>query len=393
MGLLKGTSSTDSVNEGSAASLKCRFKRNSTLTTPVCGVNYRIDDLTEDREVRGWTTYTDPITGSDILIRLTSHDNVLYNTNNKSELRAVTLSGSFGDDDFATCVFKYNAIDMEGPLNTDNIRALDGTLAATIDDATGKVNFVGDVDVAGAFDVQSSARVFQNLEVQGPLASFLQSISVGGFAGITGSLAVGVDVDIGHDLDVQNDVLVNRWLTVLDRTSTVNLRMTGHGPATGKILTAVDGVGNVTWGSGGDAGIASVPTGESILFYSNAQVLGYTLETLIADDDVVYITKGTAAGGQAGGASKPGSTWTKPYHGHLTRDHTLTIPEMPAHVHGCSPDNTSGGGGDREAGAGNSALTTSTGGSLPHNHDATHSGRTPLSYRPRGHNFTLQTRN
>ena len=48
MGLLKGTSSTDSVNEGSAALLKCRFKRNSTLVTPVSGVNYRIDDLTED---------------------------------------------------------------------------------------------------------------------------------------------------------------------------------------------------------------------------------------------------------------------------------------------------------------------------------------------------------
>jgi len=112
MGLLKGTSSTDSVNEGSAARLKCRFKRNSTLITPVSGVNYRIDDLTEDLVVRDWTTYTDPITGSDITIRLTSHDNVLYNVENKSELRAVTVSGSFGVDDFATGVFKYSVINL-----------------------------------------------------------------------------------------------------------------------------------------------------------------------------------------------------------------------------------------------------------------------------------------
>lgn len=112
MGLLKGTSSTDSVNEGTAARLLCRFKRNGTLTTPVSGVNYRIDDLTEDLVVRGWTTFTDPITGSDIVIRLTSHDNVLYNTENKNELRAVTLSGSFGEDDFATGVFKYRVVNL-----------------------------------------------------------------------------------------------------------------------------------------------------------------------------------------------------------------------------------------------------------------------------------------
>lgn len=112
MGLLRGTSSTDTVNEGSAAKLKCRFRRNGTLTTPVSGVNWRIDNLTEDLVVRGWTMYTDPITGSDIIIRLTSHDNVLYNTKNKSELRAVTLSGSFGDDDYATGVYKYRVINL-----------------------------------------------------------------------------------------------------------------------------------------------------------------------------------------------------------------------------------------------------------------------------------------
>jgi hypothetical protein len=112
MGLLRGTSSTDTVNEGSAADLKCRFRRNGTLTTPVSGVNWRIDNLTEDVVVRPWTMFTDPITGSDIIIRLTSHDNVLYNTGNKSELRAVTVSASFGDDDFTTGTYKYRVINL-----------------------------------------------------------------------------------------------------------------------------------------------------------------------------------------------------------------------------------------------------------------------------------------
>ena len=116
MGVLVGSTSTDSVNEGSAAILKCRFKRNSTLTVPVCGINWRIDDLTEEVVVRPWTTYTDAITGSEVEINLTSHDNVLYNSNNKTELRSVTVSASFGDDNFATGTFKYyvrNLISVE----------------------------------------------------------------------------------------------------------------------------------------------------------------------------------------------------------------------------------------------------------------------------------------
>lgn len=112
MGLLKGTSSTDTVNEGSAADLRCRFRRNGTLTIPVSGINWRIDDLTEDVVIRPWTTFTDPITASDVTIRLTSSDNVLYNTENKSELRAVTISASFGEDDNVTDTYKYRVINL-----------------------------------------------------------------------------------------------------------------------------------------------------------------------------------------------------------------------------------------------------------------------------------------
>jgi len=116
MGVLVGSTSTDSVNEGSAAILKCRFKRNSTFTTPVCGVNWRIDDLTEDVVIKNWTMFTDPITGSEIRINLTSHDNMLYNNRNKAELRSVTVSASFGSDNFATGTFKFyirNLISVE----------------------------------------------------------------------------------------------------------------------------------------------------------------------------------------------------------------------------------------------------------------------------------------
>lgn len=308
---------------------------------------------------------------------------------------------------------EFHGIDMVGPLNTDNIRAQDGTLAATIDDTTGKVNFQDDVDIADALDVQGSARVFQNLEVQGPLASFLQNMSVGGSAAITGSLTVGVDADVGNDLDVVRDLDVGRNadvignLTVGDTVRTVNLRMTGGSPAAGLQVQAADALGNLEFG-----GLPSVPTGESILFYTNDQVAGYTLETLIADDDVVYITKGTGAGGQAGGQAKPGSNWS-----HLHGVGSITIP---AHNHkwfnfvskgsnySWASDGTtqlnirSAYGITGHTTAGLFAQATSCNANNPAGDfwtqdaaAASASGNTDANttWRPKGHNFTLQTKN
>ena len=214
---------------------------------------------------------------------------------------------------------EFHEIQMRGPLNTDNIRASDGTLAATIDDATGKVTFQDEVIVTDRLDALADARVFQNLEVQGPLASFLQSISVGVNATITNNLTVGVDADVGNDLGVGRDINVIRNVNVGDRMQTVNLRMTGSGPAAGKQVQAADALGNLEFG-----GLPSIPIGSIILFESNTQITGYTLLT-DQDDDVVYITKGSVAGGEAGGTDKVGGTWS-----HLHAVGTITIP---AHNH------------------------------------------------------------
>ncbi len=279
---------------------------------------------------------------------------------------------------------EFHEITMFGPLNTDNIRASDGTLAATISDSSGDVAFDADVEVGIDLDVNRDATIFRNLEVQGPLATIIQDMDIGGNLDVTGDITAD-NIIVTTDLDVSNDLGVINNAVIGGEVRTVDLRVTGNAPAAGKVLEAVDAAGNVTWGIG--ATISAVPAGESILFYKNGTVSGYTIETLIADDEVVYITKGSAAGGQAGGAAKPGSVWG---HAHTGGSHVLTINEMPSHTHGCSPDNTSGGGGDREAGPGNSALTTATGGGAAHNHGNTSSN---TGWRPKGHNFTLQTRN
>ena len=51
----------------------------------------------------------------------------------------------------------------------------------------------------------------------------------------------------------------------------------------------------------------AVPAGEVILFEKDTAVVGYTLKTDV-DDGLVYVTKGSVAGGEAGGAAEAGLT-------------------------------------------------------------------------------------
>ena len=78
--------------------------------------------------------------------------------------------------------------------------------------------------------------------------------------------------------------------------------------------------------------LLSVPSGEKVLFYKNTAVTGYSLlDTL--DDKVVYVTKGSAAGGQTGGGVHSAGTWTISglAHTHTGPSHTHT---GPSHTHG-----------------------------------------------------------
>ena len=154
---------------------------------------------------------------------------------------------------------------------------------------------------------------------------------------------------------------------------------------------------------------ASVPSGAILLFESDTAISGYTLLTT-QDDDIVYITKGSAAGGESGASAKVGSTWTQPAHvhsgashAHLTSDHTLTIPEMPAHTHppqaGVVGFMSSTGNGLGDSGNQYSEYpnTGSTGGDGAHNHGPTLAGGTSdtgssasVGWRPQGRNFTRQ---
>ena len=132
----------------------------------------------------------------------------------------------------------------------------------------------------------------------------------------------------------------------------------------------------------------------------------------------VYITKGSAAGGETGGTLKSGGTWTQPLHNHsidtelahthTTADHILTIAEMPSHTHTVTPhqlyddSGSSHDGPDLALDADIGTETNATGGDTAHNHGATgsegahnHGGvtdddATVNTWRPRGRNLTRQ---
>ena len=87
------------------------------------------------------------------------------------------------------------------------------------------------------------------------------------------------------------------------------------------------------------AALKSVPSGEKILFYKDTAVTGYTLQNTL-DDKVVYVTKGSAAGGETGGGAHSSGTWTQPNHTHTGPSHTHP---GPSHSHNIAKSDAAGG--------------------------------------------------
>jgi len=152
--------------------------------------------------------------------------------------------------------------------------------------------------------------------------------------------------------------------------------------------------GPTDWISAGQYG--DVPLGTKLLMESDVATIGYSLLT-DKDDMVMYITKGSAAGGEAGGTDKTGGTWTQPNHTHTVA--SGTVPGTRAHTHpGASGLNFSMRPGAVIVGSGDSQTVSSvtgsnSGTSTSHDHGgATGNGATANTWRPSGRNFTRQER-
>ena len=217
-------------------------------------------------------------------------------------------------------------------------------------------------------------------EMKGAISSAdgVETITI---AAVTGKVTVSKDAEFDGTAQFDGDV-----------------NITGGSPIAEQIVFTADALGTLSYV------YASVPSGETILFDEDAVVTGYTL--LVSDDDgIIYITKGSAAGGETGGTNKSGGTWTQTTHDHggYTGYHTLTLSEIPAHRHapgqggnffvqGTGAVSKHLRGGDRRD---NEPYTDYTGGSQGHRHDlgSITADATANTWRPYGRNLTRQTKN
>lgn len=188
-----------------------------------------------------------------------------------------------------------------------------------------------------------------------------------------------------------------------------------------------------------------IPKDTKMLFYQDTAPTGWTIVTTV-DDTLVYFTKGSSGGGNAGGALKTASTWTQPshthsvttgththtignhFHGsgshtHTTTGTTLTTAQIPAHTHTVSINvgaggsgggmyyaqgihsvwnytsaaNTGGGGshdhGTTSAGSGNTEGTTLTSDAGGTGTVTSATGATASSWRPSGYCVIICTKN
>lgn len=149
--------------------------------------------------------------------------------------------------------------------------------------------------------------------------------------------------------------------------------------------------------SGGN--IQSFPAGTKMVFYQNTAPAGWTIDNTL-DDKLLFVTKGSVAGGETGGGAHSSGTWTQPNHLHTTGDVTLTAAQsgVPAHTHSHSHSLTilqSGGGvlGYWAMGGDATDLTTANtnadatanaaaGASQAHNHGNTGNSATANTWRP-----------
>lgn len=148
--------------------------------------------------------------------------------------------------------------------------------------------------------------------------------------------------------------------------------LSGASALTGRLAYTTD-TEELFVGSGGGWYHTGIPSGSKMIFYQDTAPAGWTIQNTL-DDRLIYVSKGSAAGGEEGGGELSGTvvssgTWTQP-------DHTLVIAEMPSHSHNILVSSTNyntrlrklGYSGDE---AWQSDWISDTGGDQPHNHGST----------------------
>lgn len=94
------------VDEGTSAYLTVTFKDKAGEQAIPDSINYRVDCLTNNKEIRGDTEITPP--AAEVEIHLTPADNAIIDQANKTEAKLVTVKASYGAEDAINASYRYN---------------------------------------------------------------------------------------------------------------------------------------------------------------------------------------------------------------------------------------------------------------------------------------------
>lgn len=92
------------VNEGTTAYLSAAFKNKINVAEAPATIEYRIDDVATDTEIKADTSIA---AGATVEIVLSSVDNRILNAGNLHEQRRVTVMGHYGISDKVTSEYIY----------------------------------------------------------------------------------------------------------------------------------------------------------------------------------------------------------------------------------------------------------------------------------------------
>ena len=318
------------------------------------------------KQIYGDGTYKILVYDSDDVLVYT-WDNIRLRHSSQNILQKIATYTTTNDDDiilFDTAagditVNLHAAADWEQEISISNIGAnnviIDPSGAETIDGAATKTLYTTEYIV-----LYSDGSNIHTAPGQSNSMTFLNE-----------GLHI-LDTDGSHDLVLKagSNLTSDRILSLVTGDAARTITLSGNPTLADWFDQSVKTTSSPTF-----LGISFIPPGTKMLFYQDTAPTGWTIQNTL-DDKVVFVTKGSAAGGQTGGGVHSTGTWTQPYH-----THTYTTVITHTHSYSTKPFTGSYGAGTG-AGVTSTGSTARTTGSTGSSSGTTANGATANTWRP-----------
>ncbi|MFO0949340.1 MAG: hypothetical protein U1D30_26080 [Planctomycetota bacterium] len=102
------------IHENTTAYLTVSFQDKTGTPAVPTAILYRLDCISNGREIADWTTITSP--SSTIELTLSPLQNCIYNTSRRRELRSLQVIATYGPGDQIHAEFRFEVINLREPF-------------------------------------------------------------------------------------------------------------------------------------------------------------------------------------------------------------------------------------------------------------------------------------